>query len=77
MVIMDNSYESSEDNISLNEFKPTGQRRVLILAKADEVPENRHNIEIILTALNLPDVANEFQLVCDLKLTNIILGNIV
>ena len=77
MVIMDESYESSEDNLSLDVFKPTGQNRVLILAKADEVPENRHNIEIILSSLNLPDVANDFQLVCDLKLTNIILGNIV
>ena len=45
-----------------------------MVAKVDGVPENRHNIEILLNSLNLPDLAQDFQLGCDLKFCNIILG---
>ena len=52
------------------EYEPTGQKRILILAKADDIPENIFNIEILLSSLNLLEVCHDFQMVCDLKLTN-------
>ena len=47
---------------------------MLLLAKVDGVPENRQNVEQLLNSLNLPDLEHNFQVVCDLKLTAIILG---
>ena len=32
------------------------------------------HVEILLDSLNLPELTEDFQLVCDLKLANIILG---
>ena len=52
----------------------TSSKRVLILAKADGVPETRHNVEIMLNAINLHEIENDFQVVCDLKMLNILLG---
>ena len=63
-----------DENENLNDFKVTGSKRVLVLAKADSIPENRYNIEVLWNSLNLNDVQLDFQLVCDSKLTNIILG---
>ena len=44
------------------------------MSKADGIPETRANIETLLDSLNLPELEENFQLVCDLKLANIILG---
>lgn len=74
-IIKDEDNENlSDENENQIDFKPTGSKRVLVLAKADSIPENRYNIEVLWNSLNLNDVQLDFQLVCDLKLTNIILG---
>ena len=36
---------------SLSKYKNTGQKRVLLLAKADDIPENRDNYDILLNSL--------------------------
>jgi hypothetical protein len=73
--VKDEDYETAhDDDDTKDDYKPTGQKRVLTVAKVDGVPETRHNMEIILTSLNLPDLGQDFQMVCDLKLCNIILG---
>ena len=69
----DNDDEYTQDEI-LKDFKATGQRRVLCLAKVDNIPENRENVEIILNSLELPNLPIDFQMVVDLKLTAIIMG---
>ena len=73
-IIKEEGYEVDDEDIGLKDFKPTGQKRVLTIAKADGVPEIRANVEILLDSLNLPELTEDFQLVCDLKLANIILG---
>ena len=45
-----------------------------MLAKADGVPETYHNVKILLDSLDLPSLSQEFQIVCDLKMINLILG---
>ena len=41
--------QSDDDDSDIhNDFKATGQRRVLWLAKVDDIPETRHNVEILL-----------------------------
>ena len=74
IIVMDQDYDKDEDNDTPEDYKPTGQKRVQVAAKVDEVPETRHNVEILLGSLNLPDLEEDFQLVCDLKLCNLILG---
>ena len=44
---------------------------LLLLAKADGVPETYHNIKILLDSLDLPSLSEDFQIVCDLKIINI------
>ena len=61
--------EKVDDQIS-----GTSCKRVLILAKADGVPETRANVEIILNTMNLCELQDDFQVVCDLKMLNILLG---
>ena len=39
--------EEYEDHV-LDEFKSTGKKRVLCVAKVDGVPEIRHNIKLLL-----------------------------
>ena len=55
-------------------YNPGGNKRVLMLAKADGVPETYHNVKILLDSLDLPSLSKDFQTVCDLKMINIILG---
>jgi len=57
---MDESYEAEEDDETLENYKPTGQKRVQVIAKADGVQENRHNIEIMLNSLKLLEVSHDF-----------------
>ena len=59
---------------SLSKYKNTGQKRVLLLAKADDIPENRENYDILLNSLDLHNVNDNFQVVSDFKLINIIIG---
>ena len=65
---------TEEDEQLLDAYKPTGKNRVLILGKVDGVPENRHNVELLLNSLNLPELEQDFQVVWDLKLIAIIIG---
>ena len=46
---------------SLSKYKNTGQNRVLLLAKADDVPESSENYDILLNSLHLHNVSNEFE----------------
>ena len=66
--------EIPDDENVLSKFKATGQQRVFVLAEASGVPENRTNVEILLNSLNLPLLSQDYQLVMDLKMTNIVLG---
>lgn len=69
--------EEHDDAISgkvSDNTKATSRKRVLVLAKADGIPETRHNVEIMLNAMNLHELEDDFQIVCDLKMLNIILG---
>ena len=65
--------EAISEKVSEN-LKGTSSKRVLILAKADGVPETRHNVEIMLNAIRLHEIEDDFQVVCDLKMLNILLG---
>ena len=58
----------------MSKYKYTGQNRVFLLAKADGVPENRANYDTLLGSLDLDNLSEDFQVVCDFKLINIILG---
>ena len=42
--------------------------------KADCVPENRANYDILLNSLDLHNISDDFQIVCDFKLINILIG---
>ena len=48
---------------SLSKYKNTGQKRVLLLAKADDIPENRENYDILLNSLDLHNVNDNFPLI--------------
>ena len=56
-------------------YKSTGKNRVLVVGKVDGVPETRHNVELLLNSLKLPEVSEDFEVVCDLKL--IVRGGLV
>ena len=71
----ENTEEDEEhDSESLSKYKYTGQKRVFLLDQADNVPENRANYDILLDSLDLQNISDEIQIVCDFKLINIILG---
>ena len=72
LTVEDNSNETSVDKIKT--FKDTSPKNVIILAHVDDIPENYENVSIILTKLNIQNLYQEYQLVADLKLYNIILG---
>ena len=62
------------DNISKETFKDTSTKRVIILAHVDDCPETYQNVAKILDKLNIHHLYQEYHLVADLKLYNIILG---
>ena len=67
--------ESDEHDEAISEkVSGTSSKRVLVLAKADGVPETCHNVEIMLNAIRLHEIEEDFQVVCDLKMLNILLG---
>ena len=67
--------ESDEHDEAISEkVSATSSKRVLVLAKADGVLETRHNVEIMLNAIRLYEIEEDFQVVCDLKMLNILLG---
>jgi hypothetical protein len=70
--IMRDTRKNETEN--LDDYKSTGQKRVLVLAKVDGVPETRENVEKIIDSLDLPSLTDDFQLVVDLSLANKILG---
>ena len=53
-IIKDEGYEVDDEDIGLKDYKPTGQKRVLTIAKADGVPEIRAHVEILLSFPYLP-----------------------
>ena len=63
-----------EEEECLERYKVTGSKRVFVLAEVQGVPENRTNYEIIIKSLNLASLGDDIQIVCDLKLVNILLG---
>ena len=40
----------------------------------DGVPENRANYDILLNSLDLHNISDDFQICCDFKLINILIG---
>jgi hypothetical protein len=54
--------------------KDTSTRRVIILAHVDDIPETYANMSKILEKLNIHNLYQDYHLVSDLKLYNIILG---
>ena len=72
-IIKENDDSDDEDSI-FKEARATGSKRVLCLGKIDGVPENRENVELLLYSLDLHLLPDDWQLVCDLKLTGIING---
>ena len=67
-------YDDAHTEKVNDQIPGTSGKRVLILAKADGVPETRENVEIILNAMNLCELQDDFQVVCDLKMLNICMG---
>ena len=55
-------------------YKPSGTHRSIIVARVDSIPENYHNLRTILDTLNLPELSQNFKIVSDLKVINILLG---
>ena len=70
-IVSDENESENEDKSKFNNFGPG---RVLLLAKADGVAETYHNVKIFLDSLDLPSLAEYFQIVCDLKIIKILLG---
>ena len=66
--------KNEKDDEVVENFKATGKNRVLTVAKVDGVPETRRNVELLLDSLNLPQVRENFKVVSDLKLVNIMSG---
>ena len=48
-------------------YECTGRNKVLTVAKADGIDEIRQFKKILLKSLALPELSQDFQLVCDLK----------
>ena len=57
-----------------NNLQGTTAKQVLVLSKADGVPETCHNVEIMLSSLKLHELDDDFHIVCDLKMLNTLLG---
>ena len=74
IIMEENENLTEDDELVLDSYKPTGKNRVLVVGKVDGVPENRHNVELLLDSLKLPELNQEIEVVCDLKLVAIIIG---
>ena len=58
----------AEKNEETEHFKDTSTKRVLILAHVDDIPENYHNISIILEKSKIHQLYLDYKMVSDLKL---------
>ena len=68
-------YDDAHTEKVNDQIPGTSGKRVLILAKADGVPETRRAyVEIMLNAMNLCELQDYFQVLCDLKMLNICMG---
>jgi hypothetical protein len=72
LIIIDN--DRTKDDKKKDEFKETSHHKILIPALVTEIPENFHNIEVILKALKLDELSRKYKIVADLKLYNILAG---
>ena len=55
--------DTDEENDVVTDFKATGCRRVLCLAKVDGIPETRSNVEKLFTSMNLSKLTKDFKVV--------------
>ena len=68
----DDFEDDTSDEVN-DELMSTSSKQVLVLAKVDVFPETRHNVELMLN-MNFQYIGDDFQVVCDLKMLNILLG---
>ena len=68
------SKERKKESDLKKRLKSTGSKRVMIVARVDDVPESYHNLKVVLNSLNLSEVHKDFRIVCDLKVMDILLG---
>ena len=54
--------------------KDASTKRAIIIAFVDDIPENYHNLSIILNKLRIHLIPHHYKIISDLKLYNIILG---
>ena len=62
------------ENEVRDKYKASGNKRTIIIAKVDGVPENYINLKVILDEMKLHKIPKNISLSCDLKVVNIILG---
>ena len=78
MAIVPNTEKSGEERREESEYrnrsKSTGCKRCLVVARVDNVPENRANVKVLVDKLNLPDLQKDFKIVADIKLIDIMTG---
>ena len=67
----DDFEDHTSDEVN-DELMSTSSKQVLVLAKVDVFPETRHNVELMLN-MNFQYIGDDFQVVCDLKMLNILL----
>ena len=63
------------ENEVRDKCKASGNKRTIIIAKVDGVPENHNKLKVILDEMELHKIPKNISLSCDLKVVNIILGN--
>lgn len=66
--------DEPDDEETLEKYKATGSKQVLIAAKVDDIPETCENVEIVMNSLNLPELKLDFKVVAYMKLLNLLLG---
>ena len=57
-----------------NRSKSTGCKKCLVVSRIDSVPENRENVRVLIEKLNLPDLQQDFAVMADIKLIDIMCG---
>ena len=57
-----------------NRYKSTSTHRVVIGARVDNIPECYYNLKVMLDKLKLNEINQDFKIVCDLKVVDILLG---
>ena len=65
----------SQTNVK-DRSKSTSVKRCLVVGRVDSIPENYSNITVLMSKMNLPALRNDFCVVADLKLVDIMAGSL-